>query len=86
MARIFTTRFVFNHQRYDAIVTIVTSDGQLNFNVKVLDLQLQDLLPGGHIRYQGKEGIHGIETENKLSQALVESIAASIEDYLMEKP
>jgi len=28
MARVFTTRFSFNHQIYDAIVTIISQQGQ----------------------------------------------------------
>lgn len=86
MARIFTTKFVFNHQEYDAIVTVSTVEGKMNFNVKVMDLELFDLLPGGHIRYEGKDGFRKIEMENALSHHLVNSIAVSIEQHLVTKP
>jgi hypothetical protein len=86
MARIFTTKFTFNHQVYDAIVTVITQNGKLNFNVKVLDLELQTLIPGGHIKYEGRDGFRDIEAENRLSQSLMNSIAVSIEEHLISKP
>jgi hypothetical protein len=86
MARIFTTRFNFNHQVYDAIVTVINQEGKLNFNVKVLDSELHDLLPGGHVNYQGREGFRHIELDHHLSQHLLNSIALSIEDHLVSKP
>jgi hypothetical protein len=86
MARIFTTKFNFNHQVYDAIVTVVSQNGKLSFNIKVLDLELHDIIPGGHIRYEGRDGFRDIELENRLSQSLVNSIAVSIEEHLISKP
>ena len=86
MARIFTTKFVFNHQEYDAIVTVSTVDGKMNFNVKVMDLELFDLIPGGHIRYEGREGFRDIDMGNALSHHLVNSIAVSIDQHLVTKP
>lgn len=86
MARIFTTKFTFNHQVYDAIVTVVTQNGKLNFNVKVMDIQLHDIIPGGHLKYEGRDGFRSIEMDNQLSQSLVSSIAVSIEEHLVSKP
>ena len=86
MARIFTTKFVFNHQVYDAIVTMFSNDGEVRFNIKVLDVELQDLLPGGQIIYQGKDGFKDVHLNNHLSQSLVSSIAHSIEQQLTVQP
>lgn len=86
MARIFTTQFTFNHQMYDAIVTMISTDGKLNFNVKVLDLELHDLLPGGNIKYEGKEGFRNLQVDNQLTQSLIHSIANSIEHHLIVQP
>lgn len=83
MARIFTTKFNFNEQVYDAIVTVITADEKLNFNIKVLDAELFDLIPGGHIRYQGEEGFKDLQVKNELAQSLMHSIALSIEDHLV---
>jgi hypothetical protein len=83
MARIFTTKFNFNEQAYDAIVTVVTTDEKPTFNIKVLDAELFDLIPGGHIRYQGEEGFKGLQVKNELAQSLMHSIALSIEDHLV---
>jgi hypothetical protein len=86
MARIFTTQFQFNHQTYDAIVTVISTNGKLSFNVKVLDMELFDLLPGGHVRYEGHNGFRQIDLDNRLSQSLLQSIGSSIEEHLIEKP
>ena len=83
MARIFTTKFNFNEQVYDAIVTVITAEEKLNFNIKVLDAELFDLIPGGHIRYQGEEGFKDLQVKNELAQSLMHSIALSIDDHLV---
>jgi hypothetical protein len=83
MARIFTTKFNFNDQVYDAIVTMITADEKLNFNIKVLDAELFDLIPGGHIRYQGEEGFKDLQVKNEMAQSLMHSIALSIDDHLI---
>ena len=83
MARIFTTQFKYNHQRYDAIVTVIHRDGIITFNVKVLDLDFQEVLPGGEFIYKG---IDGIKKESilgdKLPLALMQSISTAIEEHL----
>lgn len=86
MARIFTTKFSFNHQVYDAIVTMHSNDGKVNFNIKVLDVELNDLLPGGQIVYEGKDGFKDVHLNNHLSRSLVNSIANSIEHHLTIQP
>ncbi|HEU0111357.1 MAG TPA: hypothetical protein VFQ73_10795 [Flavisolibacter sp.] len=83
MARIFTTEFIFNHQKYDAIVTIFSKDGKVNFAVKVMDLELQEIIPNGVIEYEGKDGFEKIESlNNTLSQAILRSISRAIETHL----
>jgi len=86
MARIFTTKFTFNHQVYDAIVTMYPNNGKVNFNIKVLDVELQELPPGGQIVYQGQEGFRDVHLHNHLSRSLVSSIANSIEQHLTTQP
>lgn len=86
MARVFTTRFMFNHQMYDAIVTVISTEGNLNFNIRVLDLELHDLLPGGHLNYHGRDGFKNIQPQNQLTQDLIHSIAGSIEKHMLVQP
>jgi hypothetical protein len=83
MARIFTTHFQYNHQKYDAIVTIVTKEDTTCFNVKVLDLDLHAVLPGGEVYYEGKEGFkNNGKVDNRLTLALMSSISVAIEEHL----
>jgi|GraSoiStandDraft_4_1057263.scaffolds.fasta_scaffold92304_4 hypothetical protein len=86
MARVFTTRFAFNHQMYDAIVTVISRQGQLNFNIKVMDTELAQLLPDGHLNYSGKDGFKEIIPDNQLAETLIKSIAVSIEQHLTILP
>jgi hypothetical protein len=86
MARIFTTKFAFNHQVYDAIVTMITNEGKLNFTVKVLDNDLHQLLPGGHVNYEGRQGFKNLQMNNQMAEALVQCIANSIEHHLVVQP
>jgi hypothetical protein len=84
MARIFTTKFNFNHKIYDAIITVLNSDGKASFNVRLLDVELHELVPNGHLQYQGDDGLKNIETgDNHLVQSLMNSIAVSIEQHLI---
>ncbi len=86
MARVFTTRFVFNHQVYDAIVTVLSHDGDLKFTVKLMDNELVQLLPDGHLRYTGKDGFKEVQADNHLAQSLIQSIAVSVDKYLTIQP
>lgn len=84
MARIFTTNFIFNQRSYDAIVTVIAKDRKMNFNVKVMDMELYDLIPDGKVEYEGKEGFKQIDfMKNQLSQSLMHSIASAIEQHLV---
>jgi hypothetical protein len=85
MARIFTTKFVFNHQPYDAIVTIISNEGKLSFIIKLMDVELHDLIPQGQIQYNGADGFKNIRAENHLTQALIRSIAQSVERHLVSQ-
>ena len=83
MARIFTTNFQFNQKSYDAIVTIIARDGKINFTIKVMDMELQELIPNGMVSYEGKEGFERISAiNNTISQALMRSISGAIENHL----
>jgi hypothetical protein len=83
MARIFTTKFQYNHQHYDAIVTIIRKGENTSFTVKVLDLDLHAVIPGGELSYIGREGFKDIsQIDNKLGLALMGSISSAIEEHL----
>ncbi|MGZ3852086.1 MAG: hypothetical protein ACXVLT_06700 [Flavisolibacter sp.] len=86
MARVFTTRFIFNHQVYDAIVTVISHDGDLKFTVKLMDNELVRLLPEGHLKYTGKDGFRKVHAENHLAHSLIQSIAGSVDKYLTIQP
>jgi hypothetical protein len=84
MARIFTTKFNFNHKEYDAIITVVDSDGKTSFNVRLLDVELHELVPDGHLNYHGRDSISNAANESgHPAQSLMNSIAASIEQHLV---
>ena len=86
MARVFTTRFSFKHQTYDAIVTVTSQNGQLNFTVRLMDDELFRLLPDGHLNYSGKDGFKDIQPDNHLVQSLIQCIAVSVENHLTIQP
>lgn len=86
MARVFTTRFNFNHQIYDAIVTVSSVEGQMQFTVRVMDPELLQLLPDGHLNYTGKDGFKQVLVQNHLAESLIQSIAVSVEQHLTVKP
>ena len=86
MARVFTTCFTFNHQSYDAIVTVLSREGQLNFTVRLMDDELFELLPDGHLNYTSKEGFKDVQSSNHLVQSLIECIAVSVETHLRVQP
>jgi len=71
---------------YDAIVTVISRQGQLNFNIKVMDTELAQLLPDGHLNYSGKDGFKEISADNQLAETLIKSIAVSIEQHLTILP
>jgi hypothetical protein len=83
MARIFTTRFNFNHKLYDAIITSIQSDGKKGFHIRLLDTELYDLIPNGQFDYDERDGFkNGELKDNHLAQALMNSVAASIDQHL----
>ena len=83
MARIFTTKFNFNHKLYDAIITSVQNDGKSSFHIRLLDTELYDLIPNGQLDYHERYGFKNHElTNNQLALSLMNSVAASIEHHL----
>lgn len=86
MARVFTTRFHFNHQVHHAIVTVISRNGQSNFNVKLRDQDLSDLLTDGHLNYTGENGFKNVSSSNHLAEALINCIAFSVEEHLSVQP
>ena len=83
MARIFTTQFQYNHQKYDAIVTIILKGDTTQFNVKVLDIDLHEVIPGGELSYEGINGFKNMShVDNQLAFAVMNSISNAIEEHL----
>lgn len=83
MARVFTTSFEYNHQKYDAIVTVLQQGDQLQFNVKLLDADLHQVLPNGEVAYVGTDGFEQLKSpENTLAQTLIRVVGDSIQKHL----
>jgi hypothetical protein len=84
MARIFTTKFNFNHKLYDAIITLINNDGQTSFHVRLLDNELHEVIPNGQLNFNGKEGFkEQVRVDDHLARALMTSVAASIEHHIV---
>ena len=84
MARVFTTSFLFNHQSYNAIVTVLPKDGKLDITINVLDVDIKEV-PGGKLKIECKEDFKDLQVDrNDLSSSMVESIKSAIETHLAE--
>ena len=83
MSRVFTTKFFFDQRLYDAIVTIVIRDGIPNFTIKLLDPDLHEIVAGGELTYEGKNGYKKLDLmQDKITRDIVRSIATAIEEHL----
>jgi hypothetical protein len=83
MARIFTTSFHFNHQNYEAIVTITGTQGSEFIQVKILNGDLEGLLPGGLLAFEGRDCTKQLNgPRNGFVESLAKCIAAAIEEHL----
>ena len=83
MARIFTTSFEFNQKVYDAIVTVISREQELSFNIKIMDLELLRILPEGGVEYTGANGFENLDViDNTLAQSLMRSISRAIDSHL----
>ena len=79
MARVFTTSFLFNHQSYNAIVTVLSKDGKLDITINVLDVDIKEV-PGGKLKIECKEDFQDVHIDQSdLSGSMVASITAAIE-------
>lgn len=84
MARIFTTTFQFNHERYDAIITIFSDENGPQFHVRVLSESLMELIPTGEVRYSGRLGFQKVSSlNNTLAQSVMLRISEAIEKHLL---
>jgi hypothetical protein len=62
----------------------VVRDGNASFAVKLTDVDLHHLAPGGEIRYQGLEGFRELELmQNEAARSLLIRISEAIEDHLV---
>lgn len=85
MARIFTTSFEFNHKCYDAIVTVISQDGELSFHVKMLNEEVLEMLPNGEVDFQGLNGFESLkDMGNNHMQSFFRSMASAIEKHISE--
>jgi hypothetical protein len=85
MARVFTTSFEFNHQRYQAIVTILSKGDQLNFNVRLLDPELHEIIPEGVIDYLGANGYEKMDNiRNNFAQSLINKVGEAVNNHLLK--
>lgn len=83
MVRIFTTQFQYNHQVYDAIITVIPKDGATTFTIKVLDFNLHALLPGGEMSFENKDRFEIKDLpSNQFTYALLKSISTAIEAHI----
>jgi hypothetical protein len=83
MARVFTTSFVYNHQSFDAIITITNRDNRMNFDVLVLNNAAGDLLPGSRVTYQGSKGFEELESlNNAVAQSFLRCLSGAIEAHM----
>ena len=83
MARIFTTSFEFNQKIYDAIVTVINRENKVSFNIKIMDMELQRILPAGGVEYTGANGFEYMDSiDNTLAQSLMRSISRAIDSHL----
>ena len=83
MARIFTTSFEFNRKIYDAIVTVINRENQVSFNIRIMDMELQRILPEGGVEYTGPNGFENLDSiDNTLAQSLMRSISRAIDSHL----
>ena len=84
MVRIFTTSFSFNHETFDAIVSIVSNDVQVSITVKVMDAALHEILPGGTFSYETSSRFSELPNgDNSLTRALQKSISLAVERHLV---
>jgi len=85
MVKVFTTQFHFNQQYYDAIITVLGKNEKTLFQVKVLDMDIHHLLPGGEATYVDKEWLKDqYDHNNALTQSLLQSIAKVIDSHFSE--
>lgn len=83
MARVFTTTFQFNHQNYDAIVTMLDHEGEISFKVRLLDHDLHPFVAADEIVFKGNQGYEQMSAmDNTISQSLMRSIGKAIERHL----
>ena len=86
MSRIFTMKFLFNQAYYDAIISIIVKDEKMQFTIKVMDAGLHQLIPDGHVSYEGANGFKELAImQDQLSKNLMHTIATSIENHLLSK-
>jgi hypothetical protein len=84
MNKIFTINFYFQEQEFQALVTVLSTDEELFYNVRVYDRALERLLPKNRMRYMGSDGYKDLSIINPLTEQLVSAIAEAIEEHLAQ--
>lgn len=83
MARIFTTEFEYNHERYDALVTVLTENDELQIEIRLLDKELQRFIPAGRFSYRGLDGFEKLpDAGNAVSQAVRRKVGLAVRHHM----
>ncbi len=86
MARVFTTSFEFNHRLYDAIVTVLATEKDLSFQVRLLDEDLHALFPDGQLSLGAEAMKPPTETtDDQVSRGILRKIGEAIEKHLVTR-
>jgi hypothetical protein len=84
MVRIFTTSFIFNHERYNAMITVIPQPKEHLITVKILGQELDHFLPNGEVTYHGEEGFNQHELQNHpVSRTLLKRIDEAVRQHLV---
>lgn len=82
MARVFTIKFPFQGENYNAFVEYRNTPEELFYHVSVNDPSIEKLLPKNRLRYNGINGYKDLGIHNPLTEKLVAAIATAIEEHL----
>jgi hypothetical protein len=83
MSRVFTINFRFKEQLVSALVNLRDKDYNLSFQVRYLDKEVAELVPGGRIEFSlsGFSGKGEIKS-GRLGEELLFSTSEAITNYL----
>ena len=67
---------------------MIANGEQLNFNVRLLDPDLQEFFPDGVIRYSGANGFEQLnDDKNNIAQSLIKKVGEAVnQQHLKQSP